>query len=80
MIERNVFLSDVFFASEDNGGTLEAKLNDVLTPGFVVEFDAEEAAQVGAFSEDALSEQDARESDIDVADAIAPAERRTGER
>ncbi|MER2518431.1 MAG: protein TraD, partial [Candidatus Accumulibacter phosphatis] len=32
-----------------------------------------EAEQAGAFVEDALSEQDAAESDIDLVDATAPA-------
>lgn len=35
------------------------KLVDALTPGFQVEFDPDEAELVGAFVEDALSEQDA---------------------
>ena len=52
--------------------TLAEKLTDALTPGVVVEFDPEEAETVGAFVEDALSEQDATESDIDLVDATAP--------
>ena len=35
------------------------KMADALTPGFQVEFDPDEAERVGAFVEDALSEQDA---------------------
>ncbi|MEO8626817.1 MAG: hypothetical protein ABI612_01770 [Betaproteobacteria bacterium] len=57
---------------ENDAGALGAKLNDTFTPGFVVEFDPEEAEQAGAFVEDALSEQDAAESDLDLVDARAP--------
>jgi hypothetical protein len=46
------------------------KLQDALTPGYQAEFDPEEADQAGAFFEDALSEQDAMESDTDLMDAI----------
>jgi len=48
------------------------KLQDALTPGYQAEFDPEEADQAGAFFEDALSEQDAMESDADLMDAIGP--------
>ena len=51
--------------------TLTEKLTDALTPGVVVEFDPEEAEKAGAFVEDALSQQDAAESDIDLVDATA---------
>ena len=47
------------------------KLKDALTPGYQVEFDPEEAEQAGAFVEDALSEQEAMESDVDVLDVLA---------
>lgn len=43
------------------------KMADALTPGFQVEFDPDEAERVGAFVEDALSEQDAAESGDDLA-------------
>jgi type IV secretion system protein VirD4 len=52
---------------------LYEKLADAMTPGYQAEFDPEEAEQAGAFVEDALSEQDAVESDIDLVDATAPA-------
>jgi hypothetical protein len=42
------------------------KMKDALTPGFQVEFDPDEAELVGAFVEDALSEQDAAESGDDL--------------
>jgi hypothetical protein len=43
------------------------KLADALIPGFQAEFDPDEAEQVGAFHEDALSEQDALDSAVDSA-------------
>jgi hypothetical protein len=54
-------------------GALREKLLDAMTPGYQAEFDPDEAEQAGAFVEDALSEQDAVESDIDLVDATAPA-------
>jgi hypothetical protein len=50
--------------SED--AALREKLSDALVPGFQAEFDPDEADRVGAFQEDALSEQDALESDVDL--------------
>ena len=41
------------------------KLADALIPGFQAEFDPDEAEQVGAFQEDALSEQNALDSAVD---------------
>jgi hypothetical protein len=52
---------------------LREKLLDAMTPGYQAEFDPDEAEQAGAFVEDALSEQDATESDVDLVDATAPA-------
>jgi hypothetical protein len=54
-------------------GALREKLLDAMTPGYQAEFDPDEAEQAGAFIEDALSEQDAAESDIDLVDTTAPA-------
>ncbi len=51
---------------------LSEKLADALTPGYQVEFDPDEAEKAGAFEEDALSELDAAESDIDLVDATVP--------
>lgn len=48
------------------------KLADLSIPGFEVEFDPDEAERAGAFVEDALSEEDARESAIDLPAALAP--------
>ena len=52
-------------------GALREKLLDAMTPGYQAEFDPDEAEQAGAFVEDALSEQDAAESDIDLVDTTA---------
>ena len=46
------------------------KFADASTPGYQAEFDPEEAEQAGAFVEDALTEQDAVESGVDLADAL----------
>lgn len=50
----------------DRAAVLRAKMNDAMTPGFLAEFDAAEADQAGAFTEDALSEADALDSTIDL--------------
>ena len=52
---------------------LRDKLTDLLIPGYCVEFDPDEAEQAGAFQEDALSEQDAAESCLDLVDGAAAA-------
>ncbi len=44
---------------------IEEKLIDMETPGFAAEFDPLEAERLGAFKEDALTEQDALDSTID---------------
>jgi len=41
---------------------IEQKLADAEIPGFEAEFDPLEAEKLGAFTEDALSEQDAKDS------------------
>jgi hypothetical protein len=50
---------------------LAEKLVDALTPGLHVEFDPDEASTVGAFIEDALSEEDAAQSSFD-GDSLSP--------
>jgi hypothetical protein len=50
--------------------TLREKLIDAQTPGYQAEFDPEEAERAGAFVEDALSEEDAAASHIDLIDPI----------
>lgn len=52
---------------------LHEKLADALIPGYLAEFDPDEAERAGAFAEDALSERDAMESAIDLVDATASA-------
>lgn len=47
---------------------LADKLADAMIPGFVAEFDPDEAERAGAFTEDALSEADALDSCIDLDD------------
>ena len=69
--------NDVTFAEKADdranaAGALREKLLDAMTPGYLAEFDPDEAEQAGAFVEDALSEQDAAESDIDLVDTTAP--------
>ena len=44
---------------------IDQKLNDAETPGYEVSFDPDEADRL-AFREDALSEEDARQSVIDL--------------
>ena len=58
---------------------LRDKLTDLLIPGYSVEFDPDEAEQAGAFQEDALSEQDAADSCLDLVDGAAAAVGHAGE-
>jgi hypothetical protein len=48
------------------------KLSDAFTPGYEAEFAPEEATTAGAFAEDALSEQDAAESTVDLGVVVGP--------
>ena len=52
---------------------LRDKLTDILIPGYAAEFDPDEAEQAGAFEEDALGQQDAAESSLDLGDLRAAA-------
>lgn len=61
----------VFDAKKDAAEALLEKLADASTPGYQVEFDPEEAERAGAFIEDALSEQAAMESSVDLLDTEA---------
>ncbi|MDD4616391.1 MAG: conjugal transfer protein TraD [Alphaproteobacteria bacterium] len=45
---------------------IKEKLRDTQTPGFMAEFDPDEAEEAGAFEEDALSVEDAKESTVDL--------------
>jgi len=59
--------------SASAAAALRDKLTDLLIPGYSVEFDPDEAEQVGAFQEEALSEQDAAESCLDLVEGAAAA-------
>lgn len=58
--------ADTLIGEGDAVDILAEKLTDAMVPGAIVEFDPEEAERAGAFVEDALSESDALESDIDL--------------
>jgi len=45
---------------------ISTNIDDILIPGVQVELTAEEAEQLGAFEETALSEEDAWESNCDL--------------
>lgn len=49
---------------------IQEKLLDAEIPGFQAEFDPLEAERLGAFKEDALTEQDALDSTIDHATEV----------
>jgi hypothetical protein len=51
---------------ENKTDSVTEKMSDVMTPGYQAEFDPDEAEEAGAFIEDALSEKDALDSDIDL--------------
>lgn len=72
-LEQNTF-DDQANAAE----ALREKLDDAMTPGYQTEFDPDEAETVGAFVEDALSEEDAAESDADLVDATVPGDDKEG--
>lgn len=70
MTEQTTNHEETMFDGRANAAAvLREKLADAMTPGYQVEFDPDEAERVGAFVEDALSEQDAAASDIDLVDA-----------
>jgi len=56
---------DVETDNPDITEIIQEKLLDVEIPGFQAEFDPLEAERLGAFKEDALSEEDALDSTID---------------
>ena len=56
---------DVETDNPDIQEVITDKLLDAEIPGFQAEFDPLEAERLGAFKEDALSEQDALDSTID---------------
>ena len=56
---------DVETDNPDITEIIQEKLLDAEIPGFQAEFDPLEAERLGAFTEDALSEEDALDSAID---------------
>ncbi|MEQ1815525.1 MAG: conjugal transfer protein TraD [Nitrosomonas sp.] len=56
---------DVETDNPDIKEIIQEKLLDAEIPGFQAEFDPLEAERLGAFKEDALSEEDALDSAID---------------
>jgi hypothetical protein len=52
-------VSNVGIGRHSRADIVSEKLGDAETPGFVAEFDPDEAERAGAFNEDALSEADA---------------------
>ena len=53
----------------DEINTLEYKIKHLDPPGMVVELDPEEAEQMGAFKEDAMSLEDAMDASTDPREA-----------
>lgn len=76
MTEKNMIEQNIFDDEANANEVLYEKLADAMTPGYRVEFDPDEADRVGAFVEDALSEQDAAEGTedlIEIDDGLGPA-------
>ena len=63
--------NEIFDQANNEDDALKEKLTDAMTPGYQAEFDPSEAERSGAFVEDALSEEDAVESDVDLIDNTA---------
>ena len=70
--EQKKRFSEMIAAEDVPADVIKAKLLDAMTPGYQAEFDPDEADRVGAFIEDALSEEDALASDVDLLDLINP--------
>lgn len=66
VLNSDAISADTLIGEVDAVDVLAEKLTDAMVPGAIVEFDPEEAERAGAFIEDALSERDALESDIDL--------------
>lgn len=56
-------------SEEHSESVIHDKLVDAQTPGFQAECDPDEAERLGAFVEDAISEADATDRDIDLEEA-----------
>ena len=61
---------DVETDNPDITEIIQEKLLDAEIPGFQAEFDPLEAERLGAFKEDALTEQDALDSTIDYVEEV----------
>ena len=69
----NNAIDDTTFDDQANAdAAFFEKLADAQIPGYQAEFDPDEAERAGAFVEDAMSEQDALESQIDLIDYAVP--------
>ena len=66
VLNSDAMSADTLIGEVDAVDVLAEKLTDAMVPGAIVEFDPEEAERAGAFIEDALTEADALESDIDL--------------
>ena len=65
-----IFGKDVFDDQANAKEVISEKLADLGTPGYQAEFDPLEAEQVGAFIEDAMTEEDALDSSSDLAEDV----------
>lgn len=66
--ENNDFEAVVFDDEANAKEAIKEKLTDLNVPGYQAEFDPIEADLLGAFVEDAMSEDDALESSSDSAE------------
>ena len=65
-------IPEIVNTETSSDAVIREKLIDAMTPVFQAEFDPDEAEQAGAFFEDALSEEDAMASDVDLFALIYP--------
>lgn len=71
----NMAVEETNIADADTAADLlREKMEDAFAPGYEAEFDPIEAETAGAFAEDALNEQDAADSVIDVPDHVLKGE------
>lgn len=73
----NRYTNDEFLLFDDETNAAEVlqdKLADAEIPGAQIEFDPDEAEKLGAFVEDALSEEDALDASPDLAHEPQPLE------
>lgn len=70
--EQKERFGEMIAAEDVTADVIKAKLLDAMSPGYQAEFDPDEADRAGSFIEDALSEEDALASDVDLLDLISP--------